>query len=137
MLPRLALIIGAVLLLGACDRAGLAVDDAAIRPLIPGRDTTAGYFTITNNTSVTVTLTGARADQARAIEIHESLVRDDRVRMRRVEQVVVPAGETVQFAPGGLHLMIFGVASISPPFEIELLFADAPGVIATFTERQP
>ena len=55
MLPRRALIVCAVLMLGACDRAGLAVDDATIRPLIPGRDTTAGYFTITNTTNTDTT----------------------------------------------------------------------------------
>ena len=54
------------------------------------------------------------------------------VRMRRQPEVVIPAGETVRFAPGGLHLMIFGVSSTVDGAEIDLILKDGRSVDARF-----
>jgi copper(I)-binding protein len=52
-------------------------------------------------------LVGAETDAALAIEIHRTVIEDDgRAYMRLLDDVVIPAGETVRFRPGGLHLMV-------------------------------
>jgi copper(I)-binding protein len=52
-------------------------------------------------------LIGAETDAALAIEIHRTVIENDgRAFMRLLDDVVIPAGETVRFRPGGLHLMI-------------------------------
>ncbi len=52
-------------------------------------------------------LIGADTDAALAIEIHRTVIEDDgRAFMRLLEDVVIEAGETVRFRPGGLHLMV-------------------------------
>lgn len=52
-------------------------------------------------------LLGAETDAALAVEIHRTVVEDDgRAVMRLLEDVVLPAGDTVHFRPGGLHLMV-------------------------------
>jgi copper(I)-binding protein len=52
-------------------------------------------------------LLGAETDAARAIEIHRTVIESDgRAYMRMLDDVVLPAGESVQFRPGGLHLML-------------------------------
>lgn len=52
-------------------------------------------------------LIGADTDAALAVEIHRTVIEDDgRAFMRLLEDVVLPAGESVRFRPGGLHLMV-------------------------------
>jgi copper(I)-binding protein len=52
-------------------------------------------------------LVGADTDAALAIEIHRTVIEPDgRAYMRLLEEVVIPAGGTVRFRPGGLHLMV-------------------------------
>jgi copper(I)-binding protein len=52
-------------------------------------------------------LVGAETDAALAIEIHRTVIDDDgRASMRMLDDIVIPAGETVRFRPGGLHLMV-------------------------------
>ena len=52
-------------------------------------------------------LVGADTDAAIAIEIHRtSIEADGRAVMRPLDDVLLPAGQTVDFRPGGLHLML-------------------------------
>lgn len=132
---RPAFALFALLWLSGCAPAPeLQVTDASIRDLIPGRDTTAGYFTLRNNTNAAVTLIGATSEHARAIEMHRTYIKEDRVRMQRVPEQVIGPGELVQFAPGGLHLMIFGVTSMPEPFNVTLQFKSGRQVDAAFSK---
>lgn len=120
----------------ACSRAPVAVEGAWVRDLIGGRDTTAGYFQLRNNGDAPLTLTGARAAQARAIEMHETVTRGAGVGMRRLQPLSVPAGSELHFQPGGKHLMIFGVEQLSDPFAIELLFAEREPIMVQFARKR-
>ena len=52
-------------------------------------------------------LLGADTDAALAVEIHRTVIEaDGRAYMRLLEDVIIPADETVRFRPGGLHLMV-------------------------------
>lgn len=52
-------------------------------------------------------IVGAETDAALAVEIHRTVIEDDgRAFMRLLDDVVIDAGETVRFRPGGLHLMV-------------------------------
>ena len=52
-------------------------------------------------------LVGADTDAAIAVEVHRTVIEDDgRAVMRLLEDVLIPAGGTVRFQPGGLHLMV-------------------------------
>jgi copper(I)-binding protein len=69
------------------------------------------YLTLHNPGREAERLVGAESPVARAVEIHLSQVEDGIMRMRPVEEgVTVAAGETVELRPGGLHLMLIGVA---------------------------
>ncbi len=113
---------------------GLYVENARIRELLPGRDTTAGYFELTNNTGVGVTLIGAQSPYARAIEMHKSVVRGDSVGMQRIKQHIIQAGATASFSPGGMHLMIFGVKEMPDQFPITLTFANGEQLEVSFSK---
>jgi len=100
--------------------------------LIPGQDKTVGYFTARNAGASDWVLTAARSDAARAIEIHTTLRDGDMVRMRRLHEVVIAAGETVRFEPGGKHLMLFGVAELGDSLDVVLVARDGGEVQVRF-----
>jgi hypothetical protein len=72
--------------------------------------TGAGFMAISNRGAAADRLLSASSPAARAMEMH-TMVRDGEVmRMRAVEAIPVPAGETVALRPGGLHLMLVGLS---------------------------
>jgi copper(I)-binding protein len=89
--------------------AEVTVTDATVRLLPPGVPNTAAYFSIQNSSDTDQILIGASADFATKAEIHNHILVDDMMRMQQQSEVVIKAGETVQFAPGGLHIMLFGL----------------------------
>ncbi|NKC34421.1 copper chaperone PCu(A)C [Falsiroseomonas selenitidurans] len=66
----------------------------------------AGFLTIRNTGSTADRLVSARADAARTVELHTHLRENGIMRMRPVEAIDLPPGETVTLQPGGLHLML-------------------------------
>ena len=124
MFFRVAALIALLTLAGCDGDDALAVSEARVRAPIPGQDKTVGYFTAHNPSDEAVKLTGAESAAVRAIEIHTTSRDGDVVRMRRLDEVVIPAGDTVRFEPGGRHLMLFGVAELGENVEITLRTAD-------------
>ena len=114
--------------------AAIEVSAAQVRDLVPGRDTTAGYFVLTNNTSTELTLTGANSELARAIEMHRTVQRENSVGMQRVSSLSIKPNTEVRFERGGLHLMIFGGPEVPNTFPITLQFAGGEQLTATFSK---
>jgi copper(I)-binding protein len=89
--------------------AEVIVTDATVRLLPPGVPNTAAYFSIQNSSDTTQILIGASADFATKAEIHNHIMVNDMMRMEQQSEVVINPGQSVQFAPGGLHIMLFGL----------------------------
>jgi copper(I)-binding protein len=89
--------------------AEVEISDATIRLLPPSVPNTSAYFTVTNTSDQDVSLVGGSADIAEKTELHNHIMQGEVMRMEKQDAVVIPAGETVKFAPGGLHMMIFGL----------------------------
>ena len=106
---RLAVIL--VALLTAVPVQAVEVIDAWMRALPPGQPTAAAYLTLKNPGAESRRLVGASVPMARSVEIHESRQVDGMWRMRRLEGLALPAGGSVTLAPGGAHLMLFGMKS--------------------------
>lgn len=114
-----------VLLAAGCtDGEALEISDARVRALIPGQEKTVGYFTAHNAGAADLVLRSARSAGARAVEMHITTDDGGVARMRRLQEVVIPAGDTVRFEPGGRHLMLFGVPETGEAMEIVLETAD-------------
>lgn len=110
MRAALALIVlAAPLGLAACgDPAPSYVDQAWVR-LSPNKDTpSAGYF-VAHGGDAGTQIRGVITDYALKVEMHESVMKDGVMSMQPVDSVDVPPKGEVAFAPGGKHLMIFGV----------------------------
>ncbi len=53
------------------------------------------------------TLVGASSPLAGGVELHETRLEGDFMKMRAVPRLPLPAGKTVALAPGGYHLMLY------------------------------
>ncbi|MFC3723336.1 DUF1775 domain-containing protein [Neoaquamicrobium sediminum] len=92
----------------------LEITAAWARAMLPGQPAGGGYLTIANKGDEADRLVGASASAADRVEIHTMEVVDDVMVMRPVEGALeIPAGETVELKPGGLHIMFLDV---SDPF---------------------
>ncbi|NYS59376.1 copper chaperone PCu(A)C [Vreelandella salicampi] len=85
--------------------ADLQISDARMR-LLPGDIPAAGYFTLTNTGETDNTLIGADSASFGNVTIHQSVSKNGVSSMQHVDQLTVAAGEQVEFAPGGYHLML-------------------------------
>lgn len=72
----------------------------------PVAGTSQVVFDITNAGDGDDTLLGVQTEQALDMEIHLTTIEDGRASMDQLDTVRIPAGETVRFRPGELHLMM-------------------------------
>lgn len=99
-------------LLAACgesanESGALEVRDAWVRA--SATQTGAAYLTIENKTGNGDVLLEARSPVAGTVEIHDMTMEDMVMRMRRLDNLPVASGETVELAPGGKHIMLIGL----------------------------
>ena len=74
-----------------------------------------GYLTVTNTGTTDDRLIAVEADFPRVM-LHTTEMTDGVAKMRHVDGVDIPAGETVTLAPGGYHVMFMGLDG--DPFEV-------------------
>jgi periplasmic copper chaperone A len=63
-------------------------------------------LTVTNRGDGDDRLLEAETPAALDVEVHLTEIEDGRATMAVLDEVAIPAGETVRFRPGGLHLML-------------------------------
>ena len=82
------------------------------RATLPNAPVGGGFMTITNNGAEDDRLVSASSDAAAEVQLHEMAMDGDVMKMRRLaDGIVIPAGETVELKPGGLHVMFIGLAA--------------------------
>lgn len=86
----------------------LVVKDAWMRKPPPGVDAAAVYFTLKNTGTKAVTVASITSTMATSVMIHETATVDGMSRMRMKDKIVVAPGQTIAFAPEGLHVMLNG-----------------------------
>ncbi|GGB98093.1 hypothetical protein GCM10011494_15700 [Novosphingobium endophyticum] len=64
------------------------------------------YFTVRNDGSAAATLVGVHVDGAGEAEMHKT----EGGSMSPVDQLEIAPGTAIEFAPGGLHVMAFGLS---------------------------
>ena len=85
---------------------GLQIENLRVRAIPSVLHVTAGFFKITNTGTDDDRLVSVSAEFAEKAEIHTMAVENNVMRMRPLaEGIIIPAGESVVFMPGGLHLM--------------------------------
>ena len=110
--------------------------NASIRTPVAGRTTTAAYFEFTNNSSQLVKIIDVSSTAAERIEMHTVVKVDEQLRMRPLTSIEVAAGETVEFASGGNHLMLFGVRLDDEPTIVQIELGNGEVVETPFQPTQ-
>lgn len=118
---------------------GLRADDPWIPAAPPAARMMAAYMTLVNDGDDAIDVVDARADGFGRVEIHRSFREDGMMRMRRIEVLEVPAGESVALERGGLHVMLMAPERVPAEGEqltIELLDASGEVVLSVDAEVQ-
>lgn len=89
----------------------LIVENAHIRESIPGAPNSAAFMTLSNTSDQDVVLTSVTSELAGATELHNHINDGGVMRMREVPEILVPAGQSVDLKPGGLHVMFMGLVN--------------------------
>lgn len=95
---------------GCAGNGGIEVVDAWARPTPEVAERAALYVSLANNGEDDAVVIGASASRCGSMEIHETVAEGDVMEMRRVDELVVPSGETVVMEPGGFHIMCVSVS---------------------------
>ncbi|GAB4299711.1 MAG: copper chaperone PCu(A)C [Roseovarius sp.] len=94
-----------------------------------------GYVTISNDGAQEDALIAVSAPFPK-VALHRSVEQDGVMRMQPVERVDIPAGETVELAPGGHHIMFMGLAgplAVGDAVPVRLRFEKAGEIEVNFT----
>ncbi|QDZ08338.1 copper chaperone PCu(A)C [Sphingomonas panacisoli] len=129
---KTGLLVPVLVVLTACQQqAAPSVDKPWVRlSAVPGNPS-AAYFTLKGGAR-DETLVAVEAPGAQRAEMHESVGNNGMTSMAPIKLVAVRAGDTVTFAPGGKHVMLFGVKPQVQPGTTTLLsftFANGPKVV--------
>lgn len=113
----------------------VAVTGGRMQVLLPSRPA-AGYFTLENRGNTPLALSGASAPDCQSLMLHQSTETGGMARMAMVDSVPVPPHGSINFSPGGYHLMCMqptGVLLTHKGTEaVTLHFADGGSVSAPF-----
>jgi len=90
----------------AAGDAGLEFTDAWVRATPPGMKMTAGFGRLRNTGAEAIELVAFSSVEFADVTLHRTEIVDGVSRMRAVPALSIPAGETVELAPGGYHLML-------------------------------
>ena len=102
--------------------------------------TSAVYLTIQNSGSQADRLVSATSQVAQSIEIHQSQVQDNVASMLKLDTLALPAQSTIQFQPGGYHLMLIGVNRALNPgdkISVDLQFEKSAPIQVEVAVRGP
>ena len=110
---------------------------------------TASYMLITNNGDSDDALISVETEAAASVEIHQTMMENDVMRMMPAEDTSIPADESLTMEPGGMHLMLIDLQqdlkvdetiTLTLTFEsgtevqVEAVIQDMPPEDSTITE---
>ncbi len=112
--------------------AGTAADEVLIadpyaRAVPPVSKNSAVFMTLKNMGTADHALVSASSDAAEVVELHTHVNDDGVMRMRKIDQISVKAGDSAVLEPGGLHVMLLGLTrtlSAGETVQVEFAFDD-------------
>ncbi len=104
------------------------VSSAWVRVAVTGQQGTGAFLKIT--ATAPVKLVGASSPLAGVAEVHQMKLVGDVMTMRAVPSLAIAAGESVEFKPGGYHIMLMDLKQAMPAgsqVPLTLHFKDGKG----------
>lgn len=103
--------------------APVTITNVKILAPIPGSSASVAYFTINNRGDTSITVDRIDSPQYDNVEMHETTLDDGISRMRPIESFQVDPSSSIEFAPGGKHVMLMRpTANIVPGSSVALEF---------------
>ncbi|MDV6227572.1 copper chaperone PCu(A)C [Nitratireductor aquimarinus] len=119
----------------------LDIDQPWTRATPPGAKAAGGFVTIANGGEEDDRLVSAEAAFAGRVELHTMDMTNGVMKMRHLpEGIPVPAGETVNLAPGGLHVMFMELKepiAEGAPVPVTLTFEKAGTIEVEMSVAKP
>lgn len=123
----------------ACPEAAhVEVEGAWVRATVPGQQGTGGFMRL--KAKEPMTLVGVRSPAAEVAELHEMKMEGDVMRMRAIDALPLPAGQTVELRSGGHHLMLQQLKAPLPSgseVPVTLEFKNAQGELSRLHLKLP
>jgi periplasmic copper chaperone A len=119
---------------------GIEISHAWARATPASAQTAAIYLKIVNHGKADDALVGASTPAAAKAELHTTTNDNGVMRMRPLDQVAVKAGGGAEFKPGGMHIMLMGLAhplKAGDHVPLTLTFAKAGALQVTVTVEKP
>jgi len=98
-----------LMLASSLSYADIDVQDAKVRAVPPTQKITAAFMQLTNTGTENRSVVSASSPASDVVELHTHIQEGDRMQMRQIPEIKLPAGETTTLQPGGLHLMLIGL----------------------------
>lgn len=124
----------------AAEAGPITVSDAWARASAGPARAGGAFLTVTNAGAEADALVSAAADVSEKVELHTHIKDGDVMKMRQVEKIDLPAGETVVLQPGGLHVMFMGLKAPlkeGESFPLTLTFEKAGETTVTVQVKAP
>jgi hypothetical protein len=123
---------------GALAQSKVEIAEPWARATIGQSRNTAAYLQLTNRGAEPDRLVGASTPVAGKVELHTTVREGDVMRMREMKSVELKPGQTVTFAPGGMHVMLLDVEPLAAgkTFTLTLDFEKAGKQDVTVAVRQ-
>ena len=108
---------------------------------MPGSAAGVAYFIIENRSAATITVDRIDSPQYADVQIHETVVADGISRMRAVKSFQVEPASSVEFVPGGKHVMLMKPTtnlSTGTPVTLEIHYDTGLLIVsAAMQDRKP
>ncbi len=97
------------------------------RASLPGISISVAFMALKNNSGERRTLVAAESPVADTVEIHNHVMSNGMMKMRKVAGIDLNADDTRLLRPGGFHVMLIGLKQIlkhGESFPLELIYRD-------------
>jgi hypothetical protein len=88
-------------------RGQVQVENPWVRATVPQQSVTGAFMKLSSPQNAR--LIEARSPVAGKVELHETRMENDIMRMRAVHAIDIPAGKGAELKPGGYHMMLMGL----------------------------
>ena len=120
----------------AQNKPSIQIEKPWARATVAAQTVGGGYFEMENVGKIDDALIGVKTPVSKTTELHTMSMDGGVMRMRQVPKILLPAGKTVELAPGGLHLMFMGLKpeglKMGEKFDATLVFEKAGDVKVSF-----
>ena len=93
----------------------------------PGQNVSAIFLKITNNSKNDLSIIKVSGDFAKQFELHTMEMKDNMMRMRQVDLILLKKDSTTELKSGGLHIMVFDIKKPLQKdnfYDLKLFFSD-------------